>query len=147
MGEQRRSAEKDPKDRVREGSVLTRRVAPRRPRRAPRGDSGPRPRAAPFALLLQVCGDLPAGVSCSIRLADLFGQSDDDAFRPADVAKPIRVLVLHHFAYQLGPVGEQARDDSVDAVLPPERVAYAVGDMGMQHLLPDEAWTDLGRVF
>src|SRR5439155_1018707 len=32
----------------------------------------------------------------------------------ADVAKPIRVLVLHHFAYQLGPVGEQACDDSVD---------------------------------
>src|SRR5947209_4203390 len=67
-----------------------------------------------FTLLLQACGDLPAGVSRSIRLADLFGQSDDDAFRPADVAKPIRVLVLHHFAYQLGPVGEQARDDSVD---------------------------------
>src|SRR5436305_9227391 len=67
-----------------------------------------------FALLLQVCGDLPAGVSRLIRLADLLAQSDDDAFRPADVAKPIRVLVLHHFAYQLGPVGEQARDDSVD---------------------------------
>src|SRR5207249_6861017 len=67
-----------------------------------------------FTLLLQVCGDLPAAVSRSIRLADLLAQSDDDAFRPADVAKPIRVLVLHHFAYQLGPVGEQARDDSVD---------------------------------
>src|SRR6266540_5428506 len=67
-----------------------------------------------FALLLQVCGDLPAGVSRSIRLADLLAQSEDDAFRPADVGKPIRVLVLHHFAYQLGPVGEQARDDSVD---------------------------------
>ena len=67
-----------------------------------------------FALLLQVCGDLPAGVSRSTRLADLLVQSDDDAFRPADVAKPIRVLVLHHFAYQLGAVGEQARDDSVD---------------------------------
>src|SRR5207302_9134281 len=50
------------------------------------------------------------------RLADLLAQSDDDAFRPADVAKPIRVLVLHDFAYQLGPVGEQARDDSVDVV-------------------------------
>src|SRR5213596_576126 len=46
--------------------------------------------------------------------AELLVQSDDDAFRPADVAKPIRVLVLHHLAYQLGPVGEQARDDSVD---------------------------------
>ena len=67
-----------------------------------------------MALLLKICGDLPAGASRSIRLADLLGQSDDDAFRPADVAKPIRVLVLHHFAYQLGSVGEQARDDSVD---------------------------------
>src|SRR5438132_13978700 len=68
-----------------------------------------------FTLLLQVCGDLPAAVSRSIRLADLLAQSDDDAFRPADVAKPIRVLVLHHFAYQLGPVGEQARDGNGDA--------------------------------
>src|SRR2546421_8719780 len=59
-------------------------------------------------------GRSTAGVSRSIRLADLLAQSDDDAFRPADVAKPIRVLILHHFAYQLGPVGEQARDDSVD---------------------------------
>src|ERR1700716_32489 len=46
--------------------------------------------------------------------AELLAQSDDDAFRPADVAKPIRVLVLDHLAYQLGPVGEQARDDGVD---------------------------------
>src|SRR2546423_13301828 len=52
--------------------------------------------------------------SRSIRLADLLAQSDDDAFRPTDVAKPIGVLVLHYFAYQLGPVGEQAPDDSVD---------------------------------
>src|SRR5438132_4940403 len=70
--------------------------------------------SAPRPLVGPGCGDLPAGVSRSIRLADLLGQSDDDAFRPADVAKPIRVLVLHHFAYQLGPVGEQARDDGVD---------------------------------
>src|SRR5882672_7476151 len=42
-----------------------------------------------------------AGVSRSIRLADLLAQSDDDAFRPSDVAKPICVLVLHHFANQL----------------------------------------------
>src|SRR6266568_3286778 len=50
----------------------------------------------------------------SIRLADLLVQSDDDAFGPADVGESIRVLVLHQFAYQLGPVDEQARDDSVD---------------------------------
>src|ERR1700716_3419233 len=60
--------------------------------------------------------DLPVGVSRSIWLADLLAQSDDDAFGPRDVAKPIRVPVLHHFAYQLGPVGEQARDDSIDVL-------------------------------
>src|SRR5437879_8970124 len=58
--------------------------------------------------------ELPAGVSRSIRLADLLAEADDDAFRPAYVAKPIRVLVLHHVAYQRGPVSEQARDDSFD---------------------------------
>src|SRR5438309_688916 len=47
---------------------------------------------------------------------ELLAQSDDDAFRPADIAKPMRILVLHHFAYQLGPVGEQARNDSVDVI-------------------------------
>jgi hypothetical protein len=54
------------------------------------------------------------GVSRSSRLADPLAQSDDDAFRPTDVGEPIRVLVLHHFAYELGPVGAHARDDSVD---------------------------------
>src|SRR5205085_12200317 len=64
--------------------------------------------------LLQGMWRPAGGLSGSIRLTDLLGESDDDAFRPADVAKPIRVLVLRHFAYQLRPVGEQARDDSVD---------------------------------
>src|SRR5205814_5116559 len=48
--------------------------------------------------------------------SELLAESDDDAFRPADVGKPIRVLVLHHFAYQLRPVRKQARDDSVDVL-------------------------------
>src|SRR2546430_4229468 len=51
-----------------------------------------------------------------IRSADLLVQSDDDAFRPADVGEPIRVPVLHHVAHELGPVGAQARDDSVDVI-------------------------------
>src|SRR6185437_4498159 len=54
------------------------------------------------------------GYPTTIRLADLLTQSDDDAFRPADVREPIGVPVLHHFAYQLGPVGEQASDHGVD---------------------------------
>src|SRR5215212_9509559 len=34
----------------------------------------------------------------------------------ADVAEPIRVFVLHHFADQFGAVGAQARDDVVDTI-------------------------------
>jgi len=29
------------------------------------------------------------------------GESDEKAFRPADVAEPIRVFILDYFAYQL----------------------------------------------
>ena len=60
---------------------------------------------------------IPSGAAPAAPMevsAELLGQSDDDALRPADVAEPIRVLVLNHFAYQLSPVGAQARDDSVD---------------------------------
>src|SRR5215212_9578917 len=34
----------------------------------------------------------------------------------ADVAEPIRVFVLHHFADQFGAVRAQARDDVVDVI-------------------------------
>ena len=50
------------------------------------------------------------------HLSELLGKRDNDALRPADVAKPVRVLVLHHFAHELGPVGAQARNDIVDVV-------------------------------
>jgi len=29
------------------------------------------------------------------------GESDEKPFRPADVAEPIRVFILHYFAYEL----------------------------------------------
>ena len=35
------------------------------------------------------------------RSAELLGESDEKPFRPADVAEPIRVLVLNHFAHEL----------------------------------------------
>src|SRR5438270_199147 len=59
-----------------------------------------------------------ATVSCQVSgglITKLLRQSDDDAFRAADIGKPIHVLVLHHFADQLGAVGKQTRDDVVDA--------------------------------
>src|SRR5258706_8907168 len=49
-------------------------------------------------------------------LPELLGKPDNDALRAADVAEPIRVLVLHHVADQFGAVGAQARDDVVDVI-------------------------------
>src|SRR6266498_5677077 len=49
-------------------------------------------------------------------LPKLLGKPDNDALRAADVAEPIRVLVLHHVADQFGAVGAQARDDVVDVI-------------------------------
>jgi hypothetical protein len=45
----------------------------------------------------------------------LFGKSDNDALGPADAGKPVSVLVPH-LAYEFGPVGAHARDDSVDVI-------------------------------
>src|SRR5919108_467534 len=49
-------------------------------------------------------------------LAELLGKPDNDAVGAADVAEPIRVLVLHHFAEEFGAVGAQARDHVVDVI-------------------------------
>ena len=35
------------------------------------------------------------------RSAELLGESDEKPFRPADVAEPIRVFILDHFAHEL----------------------------------------------
>ena len=32
---------------------------------------------------------------------EFFGESDEKPFRPADVAEPIRVLILDYFSYEL----------------------------------------------
>ena len=34
-----------------------------------------------------------------LRAAEFLGESDEKPFRPADVAEPIRVFILHYFAY------------------------------------------------
>src|SRR3954451_1713286 len=36
-----------------------------------------------------------------LRSAEFLGESDEKPFRPADVAEPIRVFILHYFAYEL----------------------------------------------
>ena len=36
-----------------------------------------------------------------LRSAEFLGESDEKPFRPADVAKPIRVLIPDYFAYEL----------------------------------------------
>jgi hypothetical protein len=46
------------------------------------------------------------------RLADLLGQSDDDALGAADVTEPIAVLVLLQLANEFGAVGVQAGKDA-----------------------------------
>lgn len=36
-----------------------------------------------------------------IRSAEFLGESDEEPFRPTDVAEPIRVFILDYFAYEL----------------------------------------------
>jgi hypothetical protein len=57
------------------------------------------------------------GVRAGFRLFGISRRSpDNDALGAADVAEPIRVLVLHHFADQFGALGAQARDDVVNVI-------------------------------
>src|SRR5262245_5827808 len=81
----------------------------------PRGEAE---RSARTTCYTPVNGWLPTRVSLATRhaLAELFGKPDNDALGAADVADPIRVLVLHHFADQFGAAGAQARDDVVDVI-------------------------------
>src|SRR5579872_3205001 len=50
-----------------------------------------------------------------MRLAELLGEADNDAFRPTDVSEPVRIPVLH-LADEFGAMGLHARNDSVDVV-------------------------------
>src|SRR3712207_5714583 len=78
----------------------------------------PRQRSARTTCYTPVNGWLPTRISLATRraLAELLGKPDNDALGAADVAEPIRVLVLHHFADQFGAVGAQERDDVVDVI-------------------------------
>ena len=39
-----------------------------------------------------------------MRSAEFLGESDEKPFRPADIAEPIRILILDYLAYELGAV-------------------------------------------
>lgn len=49
-----------------------------------------------------------AWFQCATTSAERLGQRDDDAFRAADVAEPVHVLVLRHLADERSAVGLQA---------------------------------------
>src|SRR5690242_15487653 len=48
----------------------------------------------------------PHGIA-TLSSTQLFGESDKEPFRPADVAKPIRVIILDDFADELGAARTQ----------------------------------------
>src|ERR671934_3037921 len=49
-------------------------------------------------------------------LAELLGEPDEKSFGSADVAEPIRVLVLHHFANELRAALAEPGERLVDVV-------------------------------
>ena len=53
---------------------------------------------------------------CRYALSELLGKRDNDALRTANVAEPVHVFVLGDFAYELGTMCAQAREDVLDAV-------------------------------
>lgn len=56
------------------------------------------------------------GLNLRDRSAEFLGESDEKSFRPADVAKPIRVFILDHFAYELRPALAEPLERVVDLV-------------------------------
>ena len=50
------------------------------------------------------------------RSAELLGESEEKPFRPANVAEPIRVFILHDFAYELGAALAEPLERLVDVV-------------------------------
>src|SRR5690606_29209176 len=56
---------------------------------------------------------------------ELLGKRDDEALRAADVAEPVRVLVLDDLAHELSAMGEQAREDVLDVVDGEHDATYA----------------------
>jgi len=51
-----------------------------------------------------------------LHSAKFLGESDEKPFRSADVAEPIRVLILDNFAYELRAAVEKTSKRLVDVV-------------------------------
>jgi hypothetical protein len=51
-----------------------------------------------------------------LRSTEFLGESDEEPFRPADVAEPIRVFILDYFAYELGAALAEPFKRLVDVV-------------------------------
>src|ERR671915_1304123 len=67
-------------------------------------DEGSRPRVPKVGthdVLARNSADTRVVVPSDLHSAELLGESDEKPFRPADVAEPIRVLILNHFAHEL----------------------------------------------
>src|SRR3954464_7702504 len=57
--------------------------------------------------------------------SELLAQRNDNALGAANVAEPVGVLVLDHFADQFGAAVEQARDDGVEVINGEHDAAYS----------------------
>ena len=51
-----------------------------------------------------------------LRSAEFLSESNEKAFRPADVAEPVRVFVLDHFPYELRAAVAESFKRLVDVV-------------------------------
>jgi hypothetical protein len=60
-------------------------------------------------------GDRP-GLWFECRSAEFFGEADEKSFGSPDVAEPIRVLILDHFADELRATFAESRERLVDVV-------------------------------
>lgn len=45
---------------------------------------------------------MPYMIAVALCLTEFLGEPDQNPFRPADIAEPIRVLIPNDFAYKLG---------------------------------------------
>ena len=78
-------------------------------------------------------------VPSDLHSAELLGESDEKPFRPADVAEPIRVLILNHFAHELRAAPAEPLERLIEIVYcetwrvgSPERSPEHSGDLPPQ---------------
>ncbi len=67
-------------------------------------------------LRMETIVSMPAGGVVCGRSAEFLGESDEKAFRPADVAEPIRVFIPDDLAYELRSALAEPLERLVDVV-------------------------------